>query len=356
MRVSEEQTWPERMHSAGEGAGGGPMSTSSRMTAADLPPSSRVQRAIRSPQIEAMRRPAAVEPVKEILSTRGSRTSSSDTSRSAVTTLSTPAGRPTASATSARMYPSPGASGEAFRTTVHPASSAGRGLVADQAQRCVPRDDRPDDADRFADEQSELPRRTARPAPRTGSHRRGGVDSKAVRGGRRRRGRGSSMPDSRVQIWPRSSAARRAPRRCAAGSRPARAWVSRVQGPSSNASRAASPRGHVGGLRLGDTEVDILVSESVTTILASEEGATHAPPMKNRSGVADRRGVPGSLSALPGDGPSGGGRARRVPQGPSCLIVTTYPKPGRNGRQAALLRQPWKPGGRVTTVAGVVPL
>ena len=46
-------------------------SMSSRMTAADLPPSSRVQRAIRSPQIEAMRRPAAVEPVKVILSTGG---------------------------------------------------------------------------------------------------------------------------------------------------------------------------------------------------------------------------------------------------------------------------------------------
>ena len=41
------------------------------MTAADLPPSSRVQRAIRSPQMEAMRRPAAVDPVKVILSTRG---------------------------------------------------------------------------------------------------------------------------------------------------------------------------------------------------------------------------------------------------------------------------------------------
>ena len=74
---------------------------SSRMTAADFPPSSRVQRAIRSPHNEAMRRPAAVDPVKVILSTRGSRTSSSETSRSAVTTLSTPGGRPTASAISA---------------------------------------------------------------------------------------------------------------------------------------------------------------------------------------------------------------------------------------------------------------
>ena len=95
------------------------------MTAADLPPSSRVQRAIRSPQMEAIRRPAAVDPVKVILSTRGSRTRSSDTSRSAVTTFRTPGGRPTASATSAITYASPGASGEAFRTTVQPASRAG---------------------------------------------------------------------------------------------------------------------------------------------------------------------------------------------------------------------------------------
>ena len=105
------------------------MSASSKTTAALLPPSSRVKRAIRSPHSEAMRRPAAVEPVKEILSTRGSVTSSSDTARSAVTRLSTPGGRPTSRATSARMYASPGASGDAFRMMVQPASSA-RGLVA----------------------------------------------------------------------------------------------------------------------------------------------------------------------------------------------------------------------------------
>src|SRR6202042_3961499 len=97
--------------------------------AADLPPSSRVHRAIRSPQMDAIRRPAAVEPVKVILSTRGSRTSSSETSRSAVTTLSTPAGRPAASAASAIRYPSPGASGDDLRITVQPASSAGATLL-----------------------------------------------------------------------------------------------------------------------------------------------------------------------------------------------------------------------------------
>ena len=85
IRVSEEQTWPDRKHSAPASVGAAvPRSMSSRMTAADFPPSSSVHRAIRSPQSEAIRRPAAVEPVKVILSTRGSRTSSSDTSRSAV--------------------------------------------------------------------------------------------------------------------------------------------------------------------------------------------------------------------------------------------------------------------------------
>ena len=85
---------------------------------------------MRSPQIDAMRRPAAVEPVNVILSTRGSRTSSSETSRSAVTTLKTPGGSPIDSAISATTYASPGASGDAFSTTVQPASSAGATLFA----------------------------------------------------------------------------------------------------------------------------------------------------------------------------------------------------------------------------------
>ncbi len=64
-----------------------------------------------------------------ILSTRGSRTRSSDTSRSAVTTLKTPGGSPIDSATSATTYASPGASGDALSTTVQPASSAGATLL-----------------------------------------------------------------------------------------------------------------------------------------------------------------------------------------------------------------------------------
>ena len=76
---------------------------SSRNTAADFPPNSSVHRAMRSPQIDAIRRPAAVDPVNVILSTLGSRTRSSETSRSAVTTFSTPGGSPSDSAISATM-------------------------------------------------------------------------------------------------------------------------------------------------------------------------------------------------------------------------------------------------------------
>ena len=81
--VSEEQTCPDRKHSAWDRVRAVvSMSASSRMTAADLPPSSSVTQAILIPQIDAIFRPAAVDPVKVILSTRGSRTSSSETSRS----------------------------------------------------------------------------------------------------------------------------------------------------------------------------------------------------------------------------------------------------------------------------------
>ena len=126
MRVSDEQTCPDSEHSAlARVAAAWCRSMSSRIRAADFPPSSRVHRAIRSPQIEAMRRPAAVDPVKVILSTRGSRTSSSDTSRSAVTTFITPAGRPIAMAASASSMALSGAISLGFRTTVQPDARAG---------------------------------------------------------------------------------------------------------------------------------------------------------------------------------------------------------------------------------------
>ncbi len=76
-------------------------SASSRMMAADLPPSSSVQRLSISPQMAPTLRPAAVDPVKPTLSTPGWRTMYSPTSR--------PAGRidtmPLGSSISSRISP-----------------------------------------------------------------------------------------------------------------------------------------------------------------------------------------------------------------------------------------------------------
>src|SRR5580658_1863791 len=94
------------------------------------------------------------------------------------------------------------------------------------------------------------------------------------------------MPDSRGQIWPRSPArplraapmARRYSARCAC--------VSRGQGPSSNASRAASTaRAMSAACASATLKYSFSVPESITSIMASDEGLTHSPPMKNRSGL-----------------------------------------------------------------------
>lgn len=78
------------------------VSPSSRKMAADLPPSSRVQRRIRRPHSAPMIRPAAVDPVKAILSTREWETSEALASLPARTTFSTPAGSSASTAASAR--------------------------------------------------------------------------------------------------------------------------------------------------------------------------------------------------------------------------------------------------------------
>ena len=78
-----------------------------------------------SPQIDAIRRPAAVEPVNETLSTPGWRTRYSPTSRPAATMLTTPSGMPASMHASPRMYASSGVSGAGLITMVQPAASAG---------------------------------------------------------------------------------------------------------------------------------------------------------------------------------------------------------------------------------------
>ena len=125
-------------------------SASSRMIAADLPPSSRVQRLSCSPQSAAIFLPATVDPVNEILSTSGWVTMCSPTSRPACTMLSTPAGSPASCTASASRYALSGVSGAGFSTTVEPDASAGRELQHGDEQRDVPRHDRADDADRLA--------------------------------------------------------------------------------------------------------------------------------------------------------------------------------------------------------------
>jgi hypothetical protein len=100
-------------------------SASSRTIAADLPPSSRLTRLSCCPAMEAMRRPAAVEPVKAILSIPACDTRYSLVARSAGKMLTTPSGTPAPVNRSPSASASSAVSGDALRMTVHPASRAG---------------------------------------------------------------------------------------------------------------------------------------------------------------------------------------------------------------------------------------
>jgi hypothetical protein len=102
-------------------------SASSRASSADLPPSSRKTFLMLPAPARITVRPVAVEPVKVIMSTRGSSASCWPTScREETTTLNTPAGMSVSSAT---MRPSTvadhGVSGAGLSTTVLPAARAG---------------------------------------------------------------------------------------------------------------------------------------------------------------------------------------------------------------------------------------
>lgn len=100
-------------------------SPSSQKIAADLPPSSSVQRRISRPHSAPMTRPAAVDLVKLILSTRGWATNDHPASRPAGTMVSTPGGIPASAAASASTKESSAVSGDGFSTTVQPAAKAG---------------------------------------------------------------------------------------------------------------------------------------------------------------------------------------------------------------------------------------
>ena len=98
---------------------------------ADLPPSSRNTFFTVSAPLAMMRRPVAVDPVKVIMSTRGSVVSTSPTRWSDdATTLTTPAGMSVSSAIEpAETVADHGVSGAGLSTTVLPAARAGPSLA-----------------------------------------------------------------------------------------------------------------------------------------------------------------------------------------------------------------------------------
>src|SRR3954447_8202078 len=106
-----------------------PRSTSSSTIAALLPPSSSEMRFNRSVARAPTRRPAAVDPVNDTLSTPGWVTRYSLTSRPAGSTDSTPSGSPASLNNAPSHSASMGVSGAGLRMTVHPASSAGTTLL-----------------------------------------------------------------------------------------------------------------------------------------------------------------------------------------------------------------------------------
>ncbi len=96
----------------------------------DLPPSSSVTRLSALPAFAPISRPTAVEPVNAILSTSGWSTSAAPVAPSPVSTLSTPGGKPTSSASSPRRSALSGVCSAGFSTIVQPAASAGPSFQA----------------------------------------------------------------------------------------------------------------------------------------------------------------------------------------------------------------------------------
>ena len=93
------------------------------------------------------------------------------------------------------------------------------------------------------------------------------------------------VPDSRGHTSARASSRSRtavpSARRYSARS----AWVKRGHGPSSNAARAASTARETSSAFASGTRNAISsVPASITSIVASDDGATQEPPMKNASG------------------------------------------------------------------------
>jgi hypothetical protein len=102
-------------------------SASSNTRNGALPPSSIEQLVTVAAAVASRTRPTSVEPVNDSFRTRGS-ASMADTTRPAVavqTTLTTPSGTPASRRIAATASAVSGVSLAGFRTTVHPAASAG---------------------------------------------------------------------------------------------------------------------------------------------------------------------------------------------------------------------------------------
>ena len=130
MRVGALQDCPElvmtdrtpRVTAAARSASGSTM-------LGDLPPSSWLTRLIVSAAARATAAPAAVEPVKDTMSSPGCDEIAAPTvGPSPITMLNTPAGTPAASRISAWMMALKGVNSDGFKTIVQPAASAGATL------------------------------------------------------------------------------------------------------------------------------------------------------------------------------------------------------------------------------------
>ena len=127
MRERAQQSWPALPNTAeGAAAAAFSRSASAKITLADFPPSSSVTRLTVLAAPSMTRLPTSVEPVKPILATSGWAIKRSPTTEPGpTTTLSTPSGRPAASASSAKRSAVSGVSSAGLRTTVLPHASAG---------------------------------------------------------------------------------------------------------------------------------------------------------------------------------------------------------------------------------------
>ena len=127
MRERAQQSWPALSKTEyGAAAAARSMSASSKMTFADLPPSSSVTRLIVPAAPCMTRRPTSVDPVNAIFATSGCSIRRCPTTEPLPTrTFTTPSGIPASRHSSPSRSAESGVSSAGLRTTVFPHASAG---------------------------------------------------------------------------------------------------------------------------------------------------------------------------------------------------------------------------------------